>query len=243
MDIQPQLKQLGLNNSEITVYLFLLQNGVSTPPAVSRGTRIARTNCYNILNRLKDQNLIKEQESGKRKSYLASDPESLVRTLELKKEAIQQILPDLRALYTTQKNKPKIQYFEGKEQISQIYDMSLEAQKVVGIGSTKHLSTILPGEYTRYLKEIKRRGIVFYDILTSPSIEKGAPEMIKTLGGLYDVHYLESKYEDLPTDILIWNDSVALITLEEPIFGTVITNKLIAKSMMLVFDVMWSATQ
>ena len=169
MDINAQLKLAGLNHSEITVYLFLLENGLATPPAVARGTKIMRTNCYNILEELKAKGLIEEQAVGKRKAYLAKDPEAILRALEQKKEAIARILPDLRGLYTLQKNKPKIRYYDGLEQVKEIYLSTLVYTKVYGLGSTNKLSTLMPEFYTYHLNEVKKRGIVWYDILSRSS--------------------------------------------------------------------------
>ena len=108
MNIVKQLKDVGLHQSEIDVYLYLLGNGYSTPPQVSRGTKIARTNCYNVLSSLKDKGLIKEEQRRKRKVYLASDPEALLLSLEKKKMALEGVIPDLKALFITQKNKPQV---------------------------------------------------------------------------------------------------------------------------------------
>ncbi len=242
MEIQNQLRLVGLNHSEITVYLFLLENGLATPPAVARGTRITRTNCYNILEELQTKGLIEEQAVGKRKAYLAKDPEAILRALEQKKEAIARILPDLRGLYTLQKNKPKIRYYDGLEQIKEIYLSTLVYTKVYGLGSTNKLTELMPEFYTYHLNEVKNRGIVWYDILSRSSELKGAPEMKDILRGLYEAHFLPQKYHDFPTDILIYGENIALITLEEPIFGTVLSNKLLSKTFAIIFDVLWHVT-
>jgi HTH-type transcriptional regulator, sugar sensing transcriptional regulator len=238
MNIFDHLKQLNLTNSEIRIYLFLLENGLMTPPAIARGTKIARTNCYNILNSLKSMDLIEEHRHSKRKAYIASDPESLFRRLDKKRSIVQEILPDLRGIYSTQKNKPKIKFYEGKEQIKEIYLATLKAEKILGIGSTKQLSDFSPKFYTNYLNEIKNRGIIFYDILSHSSKEKGAPEMKNMLKGLYDVNFLPERYKDLPTDILIWDDNIALITLKEPVFGTILNNSLLAETFKIIFDIL-----
>lgn len=239
MDIQNELLKTGLKKSEIVVYLYLLENSLSTPPQIAKGTKIARTNCYHILISLKEKGLIEEQAKGKRQAYLAVDPESLVRFLELKKETLERVIPDLRALRAIQKNKPQIKFFEGKEQIKQIYLQSLEAEQIFGLGSTKQLSDLMPDFYTYYTNQIKKKGIVFNDILTSPSRIKGAPEQIAALRALYTAKFLPEKFKDQPTDILIWNNTCAFVTLEEPIFGTTIMSAPLAKSFKTIFDVLW----
>ncbi len=237
MEIHNELQKIGLTKSEGAIYLFLLENGLSTPVQIAHGTGILRTNCYHVLETLQGHGLIRKETIGsKRKAYLASDPESLYQSIEQKREVIAHILPDLRGLYTTQKHKPKIQFYDGLEQIKEVYWQTLQAKEIFAIGSTKTLSTVLPNLYTSYLKEIKARDIVFHDILTHASRASAGPAMQEVLKGLYDVQYLPAAYDDNPTDILIWDDHVAHVTLEEPFFATVLTNPLIAKTMRLVFS-------
>lgn len=237
--ITQQLKQIGLHSSEIAVYLYLLENGVSTPPQISHGTNIARTNCYHILQSIKEKGLIQEQAKRKRKAYIAKDPQALLLSLEEKREAVEELLPDLRALYTTQKNKPKIRFYEGLAEVKEIYWQSLEAEEIRAIGSTKQLSDLDPAFFIRYQKELARRGIVFYDILTYASGEKSVQETKSILKGLYGVELLPPQYKDMPTDLLLWQDNIALITLQEPIFGTVLSSPLLAQTFHIIFNVMW----
>jgi sugar-specific transcriptional regulator TrmB len=239
MSIQQQLKSIGLNYSEIAVYLFLLENGISTPPIVSRGTKIARTNCYNVLQALKDKGLIEVNRVGRKKSYVALDPEALLRSWQRKKDTIDQLLPDLRGIYTTQINKPKVQFYEGEHQVQEIYQRSLKSKEIMAIGSTNQLSIAMPEFTEYYFRELKRLNIVFYDILSKDS-EKMAKNGKDLLKGLYDFRLLSAENKDLPTDILIWDDSVALISLSQPIFGTVLTNKYLAQTFKGLFFLIWN---
>lgn len=237
--LHQQLKQLGLHKSEIVIYLYLLEQGISSPPQIAKGTHIAITNCYNIVRCLKDKGLINEQKIGKRKAYLANDPEAIIYMLDLKKRAAEQIVPNLRGLFKMQKNKPRIRFYSGIEQVKEIYLSTLLAKKVYGFGSTKLLSELAPELYKYYLAQLKQNNVVFYDILSYPSQNKGAPEMKEALKGLYDMKFLPQEYGDQPTDILFWDDNIAFITLEEPIFGTIIISPLIAKTFGIIFDLIW----
>lgn len=238
MDLYPYLHQAGLNKSEATIYLYLLENGLSTPPMIARGTGIARTNCYNILEFLETHGLIEEQSVGKRKAFVATDPVSLVRTLDKKKESIEQILPDLRGLYVMQKNKPKIRFYDGLGQIQEIYRASLSAKKIAAIGSTKQMTSLMRAFYDEYIKEIKNRGITFQDILTKDSTAV-ALSTKQMLAPLYDMKFLPPTVKDPPTDILIWDDNIALLTLDEPIFGTVLTNEPLAQTFQMLAEILW----
>lgn len=242
MPLTDQLSSLGLNHSEITVYLFLLENGISTPPIVSQGTKIARTNCYHILNELKNRDLIAEQKLGKRKVYLAHDPESLLRGLERKREIVSQILPDLRGLFTTQKNKPKIRFFDGIDQIKEIYQMSLTSKEILGFTSMDKFLEFSGDFGESYMRQAGEREIVFKDVLSASSRNQGAEKIKNILGGYYDYRILSAEYKQFPTDMLIWDDNIALLTLNEPVFGTILNSKTLSNTFKIIHDVMWRAT-
>lgn len=239
--LHDDLRGLGLNKSEAMVYLFLLENGASSPAQIAKGAGILRTNSYHVLQSLQAQGLVQAAPIGKRQAYIARDPESLYQSIETKKQAIQRILPDLRGLYTTQKHKPKIQFYDGADQLTQAYWRSLEAKEIFAIGSTNSLELVLPDLYRRYVQAVKERGIFFRDLLTHSSQEKAGPYMKSILKGMYELKYLPKKHGDIPTDLLIWNDTIAHITLEEPYFATVTTSPLLARTMRTLFWTVWES--
>lgn len=236
MAIEDQIKELNLTKSEGKVYLYLLEEGISSPPQIARGTGIARTNCYNILAKLKDEGLIEEQERGNRKAYIASDPEALLRAIQKKKEAVERLLPDLRALYTVQKNKPKIRFYDGFEQVKEIYWQATNTDKLFALGSTKHLTDRDPDFFRAFEQALKDKNVFLQDLITKPSEKVGIEETKKMLKGMYEFRLLPEKYSDFPTDILVWNDHIALITLTEPVFGTVITNPVMAQTFRYILE-------
>jgi len=241
MDIRSQLATAGLTDSEIDIYLYLLQNGQSTPPQIAQGTGIARTNTYNVLRALKDRGLIKQELHRKRKAYLAADPQALILNWEKQKIDLEKMIPDLRALYTTNKNKPGILFFDGFEQVKEIYLSSLATndKKIFAFGSTNLLSNLERNFFIHFEQKIRDNGIALVDILTSASKERALTETKKIIGGMYDFKLLPEKYRDQPTDILIWDNNIALVTLEVPVFGTIITSPLLADTFKMIFELIW----
>lgn len=239
MDINTELEQLGLHKSEIRVYLHLLENGLSTPPQIAKGTGIARTNCYHVLRELEGKGLIQTQALGKRKAYLARDPESIVATLDRKKEAATRVVPELRELYTSQKNKPKIRFFAGWSEVREIYMQTLSAEKVRFIGSTEDLAAIDQKFFIWYNEELKKRRIIVDDLLNSTAEGKTAGQIEAMKDALHTIKFLPQRHKDLPTEIIIWDDNIALVTLQKPIFGTIITNPALAKTFRALFSMLW----
>lgn len=65
------LKQLGLEQEQALVYLYLLKNGPGTVLAISRGLKTGRTKLYPLLSDLADKQLIAVHERHYGTSYEA----------------------------------------------------------------------------------------------------------------------------------------------------------------------------
>ena len=230
IEIVKKLKEVGLKQNESEIYLFLLQNGISTPPQISRGTHIARTNCYNILNSLKEKDVVEEENRGKKKLYFARNPTSLKLNLEKRLESANRLLPDLEAEYVVQKNKPSFRFYSGWKEVREIYEMSLGAKEMYAIGSVDGFKKLDEKFFDYYVKNVNERGIIFHDIMPRTDKDIIGNNMQNPTKQNYDVSLIPEEYGLLQTDMLIWDDHIALINLKEPVFGTIVTNAHLAQT-------------
>jgi len=241
-NIERQMHNIGLNQSESQVYLYLLEHGLSGPPEISKGTKIARSNAHNVLKELVVKGLVNRQQKGKRYVYIPKDPGATLALLDKKRDALEDALPDLYALHKKLKNKPSIKFYEGVDELKEIFEATLlaEEKEILGFASTKKLFTVLPKYFeTQYQKLLKKKEIFFRDILTHASGEKEAKETKENVKPYYDYRLLKKEVGDLPTDVLIWDDNVAIMTLEDPVFGTIITNQDVADTFREMFNLAW----
>lgn len=243
MKIEEQLKDLGFHPSEIAVYLYLLEHGISDITQISQATGIARTNCYRVLDHLLEKDLIERQTQKSKTKYLANNPVAILRMVEKKREMVTEgLLPDLTGLYKSAGNKPIIKFYEGTEQIKEIFIQMYDAdEEILGLTSIKKLFPLFPGFFEKWRAELKKRKIFLRDILTEESKPLAQDVSVKELDVFFDHRVIPQKFGDLDADILVWNDNVALLSLEEPIIGTVITNQYIADTVRIMHKVMWSA--
>ncbi|MES3005059.1 MAG: helix-turn-helix domain-containing protein [Patescibacteria group bacterium] len=242
-NIDLELKKVGLLSSEITVYKFLLSSGLSSPPDIAQGTKLLRPNVYGVLKSLRRMNLIDVRQKGKRILYLAKDPEALIVSLENKKEAIESILPDLRDLFKSEKNKPSTRYYYGLEEIKTIFKECGDAKEILFIVTTDKLFTTYSSFFDKFRSDMTKQGVFIKDILTYGSKESVAIPTKETMKGYYDYRVLSGDNNSYPTSIRIWGDNVALVTLEESAIGMVITNKAMAETFKMIFNVMWSQSK
>lgn len=239
MDIQNELKKLGLKKSESKLYLYLLEKGASTPPNIAKGTGIARTNCYNLLRGLENKGMVQVQGAQKSKAYVARDPATLLTGLEQRMEAAKRIVPELRDFYTTQKNKPKIRFFSGWDEVKELYLLTLETEKLFAVGSTETIAKIDKKFLESYWHELASRKIIFDSVLMASAKSKTALEIKAVAGALRTDRFLPERFGDEPMDMFIWNDNIALIALSDPVFGTLITDAALVRVLKIMFGALW----
>lgn len=241
MNIEQKLKDIGLTQNEIKLYLYILEKGTSTPPQISKGLKITRSNIHYLLKSLIEKDLLKKQIKGKRYVYIPNDPSITLLLADRKRKAIEEIAPDLQALYKKNTNKPVIKFYEGVDEISHIWKdiVEMRGDKLFAFASIKKLFDVMPKGFPgNFQKEIKQKGIFFKEILSYES-KNDAQEAKDSMLSYHEYKILPEKYSDFPTDMLVWDDSVALITLSEPVFGVVITNKSLADTYKIQFEIMW----
>lgn len=240
MEIEQKLKNIGLTKSEISIYLYLIRTGLASAPSISKATKIARPNSYAVLDKLIERKLIQAYPDGKRLVYGVSNLIELERFEESRLQLIRDLIPDLESIAKSKdKGKPKIQFLKGFDQVKQVWLMSLDSDHIRGITSTKALYENSPKFFNDYHKKLKSKKILLQDIITPDSTEGPTTKTKDEMGDLYETRALPAYYSTLPTDILIWNDSVALMNIADPVSATIITEQNMADTFRILFDLSW----
>src|SRR3989344_7245931 len=84
------LKQVGLTDTEIKVYLALLSVGSTSAGHLVEETGLYRKNLYDALNKLIDKGLVTYVIENKIKLFQAKNPENLEKYLDEKKAKIEE---------------------------------------------------------------------------------------------------------------------------------------------------------
>ncbi len=121
--MKEKLQQIGLNSTEIDIYLALLEHGKITPANISRITGINRSTTYAAADELKKKGIIEEDLSGKTKYLIALPPERLTDYLEKKitelkrqEHLVKSIIPELELLPKSGNYSiPKVQFINGAD--------------------------------------------------------------------------------------------------------------------------------
>ena len=238
MNTEETLRELGLNNTEVKIYLASLKLGISSVYKISEETLLPRSTCYDSLKSLQEKGLIASLIKNNKKHFEAANPEKIISQLEEKKSKIKEIIPSLNKIKESSKEKPKIKLFIGKEGIKTILESVLNCNKDFSIfgnfGKFKEFLDFYSDLFVtkRIDKKLKCKLIEEKsekNILLKNSDKKELRET-KFLSGL----------EAINSECFIFGDKIAFIALsKEYPFAILIENEEIANLQRKQFEQLW----
>jgi HTH-type transcriptional regulator, sugar sensing transcriptional regulator len=93
-----ELKELGLNDKEISAYVTLIKHGSLSIWEISTKIGIKRTSMYDIIKSLLEKKLILKKTNGKKVVYNAVEPDYLKELINIKQEKISEAVKKLKLL-------------------------------------------------------------------------------------------------------------------------------------------------
>jgi HTH-type transcriptional regulator, sugar sensing transcriptional regulator len=138
MLLEQYLQNIGLDDKEAKVYLAGLQLGPTTIQDLAQASGVKRSTVYEVVDALIEKNLIITTQKGKKKIFVAQEPDNLLLFLKQRQNILEQILPDLESLKNTSAQKPAIRVYEGIEGIKQVYmDMIKKPGEISVLGAPR----------------------------------------------------------------------------------------------------------
>ena len=128
--IENSLKKLGLADNEAAVYLALLELGKGNVASLTKKAHLPRSTVYSVLASLQIKGLIFSYLQKKTLIYSVHDPKAFLLEAENHLKAAQDILPDLKSLYRSAQGRPHIRYYDGREEMRQMYEGLLKIKNL-----------------------------------------------------------------------------------------------------------------
>ena len=243
--IESPLKFLGLSDEEIKIYLVLLKFGTSNVAQISRLTKIPRITCYYHLEKLLKKGLVSESQKSKIKQFSAENPKVFLNREKERLNVVQELIPELLAITTASPRRPRIQLFEGKSGIKNIFESMTEMRggEIVSFSNFKNLAEFLPEFLPDHFK--KRLSNNTKTRFITPWTEKSQSFKNHFFPKCFDERLLEifliSPEEfHFESEISIFGGSIAIMNLNEknPV-GVLIENPELFRTQKAIFDLAW----
>jgi len=235
-----QLEEFGLNIKEAEVYLACLQLGPASVQNIAKQAGIHRVSAYDILESLISKNLVRQTANGKKRLLEAIDPDVIYQSLHNKEISFIKLLPELRAVQNKKSKKPKVLYYEGRENVWRAYldriRHDLDKKENLVYGTSADLFTIFPKEYEEFTKERIRRGIKARIIVEKSKF--GLQEAKRAKEELREVKFLPEG-KSFKSNTIIYGNRVMTVSWESMIL-VIIEDQANADNQRFVWEMLWS---
>lgn len=239
------LKQIGLSENEVKIYLALLKSGTLTAYELSKKTGIYRVHVYDKIEQLMDKALVTHVFKGAKKYFQAAPPEKIKqylddkkKTLERQEQDIEQLLPALNALLWIPKEDTRVEVFKGPEGLKYFLKDIINTKQellVTGIDDSKY-NEALPVFMKQYFRDMRRFKIPERVITAA---KQGVFQFPKDIAPTTTYRYLAAN-EFNPTNTFVYADKTVIVTWGNPVTAVMITNKGLAQTYREHFEHLWN---
>lgn len=167
MNLMEQLERLDLKGRQAKVYLALLQLGSASAIEIAKYTKLKHPTVYDVLDLLREKQLVCETVSGRRRLFSPEDPARLAEIENRRKEVLDAVLPDLYALYRGGEKRPRVHYYEGAEGGEALRSalLNVKAKEYFYFGAVREMLKLSTPECeAEYVRQRIRRGIWSWSI-------------------------------------------------------------------------------
>ena len=214
MNCLEQLQKLGLNGRQANVYLALLQLGSASAIELAKATGYKHPTVYDVLDSLKERQLISESFAGGKKRFAAEDPVKWEEFERERRQTLDLLLPDLKMLYDARENRPRVRFYQGEAGILEIHRQLLNAadKQYFYFGSVREMfQTTGADKLEEYYHERIRRGVRSYAIRVR-SGENDIDYMQPGEHNLREVRYLPRPVSGEIAGLYLYDNTVAIVS-------------------------------
>lgn len=233
-----ELKELGLSEKEVEVYIALLKTGLTTANRLAQMTGIKRSTTYDNLSLLGTKGLVSTIIKNKVNYYEATDPNKIIRLLDEKKERLSKIIPQLQSLKESAKDKTGVIFFEGKKGVIMVLNDILEERESLLFYGSRKIALIAMQDYPdNFIQKRAEAKIPLRAVLAEEDKGDQAYNNRK-IYKLSDLRFLK-ELNEIESNVFIYSDRVAFISSGGNLAGVIIRNQEMVKQQKKIFEVLW----
>jgi sugar-specific transcriptional regulator TrmB len=230
------LRDLGLSDKEIRVYLSLLGLGVSKVQGIAKHSKLLRTTVYEILESLIGKGLVSYSIKSGVRHFEAAEPSKLRYMVEEKRRKVLGIMPELEAIAKGVKEKPRVETYEGREGLKTFMRNVIreKMKEMHAFGAEGKFRDMFGYFFTSWDRERVKNGIVLRIIYNERVRDKKLREGIPHSS----MRFLPSRYK-FPSTTIVYGDNVGIVLWSAEPLAISIKSGEIAKSYENFFELLW----
>ena len=242
-NVQVILKQYGLTEKEIAIYIAVLTIGTSTASSLAHETGMTRSMAQYICQMLLQKGILTMRKEKNTFLYAAEPPEKLVyllrqqqQELKFKEEQIHGIMSTLKGMMNPKSVLPKVEFYEGVRGIEELYEQILDLEQPLDtFEDNGELVRLVPDCVDHFIRTRKIRGI--YNRVICPSDN---PINATNPAELRETRMIDAREYPFSGDIAICGDMVSIFSFDTNLpVGIAIRHPDIVRNFKVLFNQMW----
>ncbi|MBB5157235.1 helix-turn-helix domain-containing protein [Saccharopolyspora phatthalungensis] len=246
-----ELVDAGLEPKDAKFYLAVLTMDAPTVAQAAEAAEVSRTNAYDIAKRLAHKGMLSLIESGPavpgggggrgRTVLRAADPQYLLDDWNQRRQVLERLVPQLRAMHAKGGAAPRSRYLEGAVGIRTALFETLDwPSPLRGVLSMRDLMTVPGAAAMRDYIAGRRERRLWLHVVRSPGKDypHGWPSS--------DEDFRRTRYAPdgyiFTMTMIIGRDAVAMLSSKQENFALIIESSEYAEMQGNLFDVLWSAS-
>ena len=240
-DIKQALKEYGLEDGEVALYLAALKLGEAGMSELSREAQIKRTSAYVLFQALERKGLMGSFKMRGRQKFVATAPDILINKATKQLGDLKNILPELNSLVRKADQKPRITYYEGIEGYKIASEDSLQKPNstIYHIGSISEIHNVIGEEWDvnyyipmRLNKHIRFKALYFKSQMPKSFLQVNHAEQLREVKYLPENNlYRASK--------LLYGDKMAIFSSKKELVTVIIESMDIVRAERANFETLW----
>lgn len=254
--IEGFLKNLGLSDNEIKVYLYLLTHGESIASVIAKRLDMKRATVYPVIESLEKQELISTFEKNGTMHFDAVEPEDIIYVCEQRVHQMKRLKEKAEGLHKEFKQlrdqgkmpkleiRGKIKYYEGLDAVTGLIEETLEEKEKEQLcfGLNTFHTELSGNDWSNYTQKRVAKG------MKVKSIQPDKPEAVeyksRDKDELRETRLVPKKQFPGDSEINIIGDMIAMFTTKgkQPM-GMKMYNKELAQAFRSIFNLAWERSE
>jgi sugar-specific transcriptional regulator TrmB len=244
------LKNAGLDEKEILIFNYLLENGESGAGDIIRSVALKRGDAYNHIYSLSEKGLVSKRTVNGRMKFYLEPPTNLESYIENRAEAILEaqkwlkaVSPAILSTYNLSYHKPGVKVFEGEEAIKRVLEDTLRAKsEILAFIDLESIEKFIPEISRRYGKERDKLKKWKYNLVFDSKFNR---EFLKEHSRDYtEDRIINYSLNQAGVSLHIYDDTASFMTLKSEVkIGIIIDDPLIVNLLRGIFKALWQTAK
>lgn len=242
MEINDALENIGMEPTEIKIYIYLLKNGSCTKQKISDKNSIVRQTVYEVVNKMLTKGFVSCSMTERRKIYSAVPPEMLLDRLKEKEEQLKQAIPQL-IKFQGKHQETFVESFIGAKGFKNLISLMLRSKTELLWFASEEINKMVFEEYYHENFVVKRvEAKIPLKLLTYGSNKVRLWQSDKN--NLREVRLLKMAENIKSSSFVVFEDKVIIFSFDKDnLFGILIKNTIVQGMFKEIFLDYWKKSK